>query len=156
MCISNGNLAFSNPAQLWHLGILFFGHQGMWILLNTLFLCGVFSTSQRIIVQILLEFLLKFRKKLRKNLLWKFMDEFSVKYLWIRKWTRWIRPMSVQYWANSNYWITQLLCNSICTIFNISLCLSMGSVCVRPRKVEERGKLLWCFIHKGSNHLPKI
>ena len=39
-----------------------------------------------------LHFLLKFRKKWRKNLSWKFMDESSVKYLQIRKWTRWIRP----------------------------------------------------------------
>ena len=40
-----------------------------------------------------LHFLLKFRKKWRKNLSWKFMDELSVKYLRIRKWTRWIWPM---------------------------------------------------------------
>ena len=43
-------------------------------------------------VKFFLHFLLKFRKKGRKNMSWKFMDELSVKYLWIHKWTRWIRP----------------------------------------------------------------
>ena len=42
-----------------------------------------------------LHFLLKFRKKWRKNLSWKFTDESSIKYLWIHKWTRWIRPKNV-------------------------------------------------------------
>ena len=46
--------------------------------------------------KVFLHFLPKFRKKWRKNLSWKFMDESSVKYLWIRKWTRWIRPI----WQN--------------------------------------------------------
>ena len=41
-----------------------------------------------------LHFLLKFRKKWRRNLSWKFTDKWSVKYLWIHKWTRWIRPMA--------------------------------------------------------------
>ena len=41
-----------------------------------------------------LNFFLNFSKKWRKNLSWKFMDESSVKYLWIDKWGRWIRPMS--------------------------------------------------------------
>ena len=36
----------------------------------------------------------KFGKKLRKPLSWKFTDELSVKYLWICKWGRWIRPKS--------------------------------------------------------------
>ena len=39
-----------------------------------------------------LHFLLNFSKKWRKNLSWKFTDESSVKYLQIRKWTRWSRP----------------------------------------------------------------
>ena len=52
-----------------------------------------------------LHFLLKFRKKWRKNLSWKFTDESSIKYLWIRKWTRWIRPKYIQI----GLWINQLL-----------------------------------------------
>ena len=41
-----------------------------------------------------LHFLVNFSKKWRKNLSWKFTDESSIKYLWIRKWTRWIWPLS--------------------------------------------------------------
>ena len=46
-----------------------------------------------------LHFLLKFRKKWRKNLSWKFMEELSVsvKYVWIHKWTWWIRPKYRKY-----------------------------------------------------------
>ena len=32
--------------------------------------------------------------KWRKTLSWKFTDESSIKYLWIHKWGRWIRPNS--------------------------------------------------------------
>ena len=42
-----------------------------------------------------LHFLLNFSKKWRKNLSWKFTDESSIKYLRIRKWTRWIRPNTI-------------------------------------------------------------
>ena len=43
-------------------------------------------------------------KKWRIILSWKFTDESSIKYLWIRKWTRWIRPLSiVTYYSNSCY-----------------------------------------------------
>ena len=37
-------------------------------------------------------FFLNFRKKWRKNLSFKFMNESSVRYLWIHKWNSWIRP----------------------------------------------------------------
>ena len=49
--------------------------------------------------KVFLHFFLKFRKKWRKNLSWKFMEELpvSVKYLWIRKWTWWIRPKYRKY-----------------------------------------------------------
>ena len=43
--------------------------------------------------KVFLHFLQKFGKKWRKTLSWKFMDESSVKYLWIHKWGRWIQPM---------------------------------------------------------------
>ena len=41
---------------------------------------------------VFLHFLQKIGKKWRKTLSWKFTDESSIKYLWIRKWGRWIRP----------------------------------------------------------------
>ena len=42
--------------------------------------------------KVFLYFLKKNGKKWRKNLSWKFTDELSIKYLWIHKWGRWIRP----------------------------------------------------------------
>ena len=47
--------------------------------------------------KIFLHFLPIFFKKWRKTLSWKFTDESSIKYLWIRKWGRWIWPLSVHF-----------------------------------------------------------
>ena len=44
--------------------------------------------------KVFLHLLQKFGKKWRKNVSWKFMDESSIKYLQIHKWTRWIRNIS--------------------------------------------------------------
>ena len=46
-----------------------------------------------------------FFKKWKKTLSWKFTDESSIKYLWIRKWGKWIWPRYLQMWKNNiNFW----------------------------------------------------
>ena len=64
-----------------------------------LWICKYFTDDSSINFhdKFFLYFLLKFSKKWRKNLPWKFTDESSVKYLRIRKWTRWIRPTKCLY-----------------------------------------------------------
>ena len=63
-----------------------------------------------------LHFLLNFSKKWRKMSSWKFTDELSVKYLWIHKWTRWIRPKRPYLWKTLQLFplITLLLKQMLC------------------------------------------
>ena len=94
-----------------------------------------------------LHFLLNFSKKWRKNLSWKFMDESSIRYLRIHKWTRWIWPKHILRRRSK-----ELSSRCSCGFYNCSYCLFSYSTGHKMKNTWEPHELVFQIVFAMPFH----
>ena len=105
-------------------------------------------------------FFFNFWGKMKKTFSWKFTDELSIKYLWIRKWGRWIRPIIlkpgktfIEFWHSvTGRLAAELTINETISYLLDNLWLIATKITIWPkvRKILERFEN-WIFFRSQRN-----